>query len=50
MKINEKWHKTNRMPKNPKIEERIKWHFEHVKKCTCRPIPQKLQEEIDKKI
>ncbi|HEY4674383.1 MAG TPA: hypothetical protein VIH03_09470 [Nitrososphaerales archaeon] len=49
MKINEKWHNANPMPKNPTIERRIRWHLEHAKNCGCRPIPDKLQEEIKKR-
>jgi len=47
-KINAVWHKKNRMPKNPTSEERIKWHISHAKNCSCRPIPEKLKEEIRK--
>jgi len=50
MKINKEWHLKNRMPKNPSLEERIKWHIEHVKNCACRPIPKRLQTEIEKSI
>jgi len=46
MKINAEWHVKNRMPKNPTLEQRIKWHIEHEKNCACRPIPEKLREEI----
>jgi hypothetical protein len=42
MKINKEWHLKNKMPKNPTLDERIKWHLEHQKNCTCRPIPEKL--------
>lgn len=49
MAINKKWHEKNEMPKNPKLEERIKWHLEHKKKCACRPIPKKLCEEMEKR-
>jgi hypothetical protein len=35
-KINAKWHKENRMPKNATIAEKIKWHQGHSKNCTCR--------------
>lgn len=42
MAINEKWHKGYPMPKNPSLEERIKWHLEHKKHCACRHIPEKL--------
>jgi len=45
-KINKEWHLANKMPKNPTIEERIKWHQEHQKNCQCWPIPSKLLAEI----
>lgn len=48
MKINKTWHAKNKMPKNPSIEERTKWHKAHAKNCTCRPIPEKLMVEIKK--
>jgi len=37
------------MPKNPTIEQRIKWHLEHIKNCKCRPIPEKIIEEMKKR-
>ena len=43
MKINEKWHQANKMPKNGTLKERMEWHIEHIKNCGCRPIPEKLQ-------
>jgi len=49
MKINASWHKANRMPKNPTIEQRIQWHIEHAKHCVCRAIPEKLLAEIQKR-
>jgi len=49
MTINKEWHKKNKMPKNPSIKQRIKWHLAHSKNCACRPIPKKLIEEIKKK-
>jgi hypothetical protein len=45
-KINKEWHENNKMPTNPTLEERIKWHLEHQKQCSCRPIPAKVEEEI----
>jgi hypothetical protein len=48
MAINKEWHLKHRMPKNPTPEEKIKWHKEHAKHCDCRPIPEKLAEEIRK--
>lgn len=49
MNINKQWHEKNRMPKNPTLEQRITWHFEHQKHCKCRPIPQNLKQIIEKK-
>ena len=43
------WHRKNKMPKNPSIEERIKWAIEHKENCSCRPIPEKLLSEIKKR-
>lgn len=46
--INREWHESNRMPKNPTDDQRIQWHIEHAKNCSCRPIPQgviKLMQE-----
>jgi hypothetical protein len=48
MKINREWHLKNKMPKNPKPEERFKWHIEHAKNCQCREMSEKLKEEIKK--
>ena len=48
MAINKEWHRKNKMPKNPTFEQRMGWHFEHQKNCSCRPIPKKLAEEMKK--
>lgn len=47
MKINKEWHLANKMPKNPSLEQRIKWHKAHAENCNCRPIPDKLKKEIE---
>ncbi len=49
MKINKEWHEKNKMPKNAKFEERVKWHLAHQKNCNCRPIPDKLLSEMESK-
>jgi hypothetical protein len=46
MGINKEWHLKNKMPKNAKFEERVKWHLAHQKNCNCRPIPDKLLSEM----
>jgi hypothetical protein len=40
--MNAKWHEANPMPKNPTVEQRIRWHLAHQEQCKCRPIPAKL--------
>jgi len=47
--LNAEWRKKNKMPKNPKVEQRIEWHLEHKKHCKCRGIPEKLKEEMKKR-
>jgi hypothetical protein len=47
--MNKGWHAKNVMPKSATFEQRVKWHLEHQKHCTCRPIPKKLLEEMKRK-
>nr|PZN50326.1 MAG: hypothetical protein DIU61_15375 [Bacteroidota bacterium] len=49
MKTNREWHQRHRMPKNATLDERIQWHLEHQKHCSCRGIPEKLKEEMSKR-
>jgi hypothetical protein len=49
MKINKEWHQNNLMPKKPTLDQRIAWHLEHSRECSCRVIPPKLLEEIKKR-
>jgi hypothetical protein len=48
-KINKEWHKQHRMLKNATIAQRIEWHTEHARHCNCRPIPEKLKQEMSRK-
>jgi hemerythrin-like domain-containing protein len=48
-RLNAAWHAANPMPKNPTQEQRIEWHLEHQKHCSCRPAPQRLQAEIERR-
>jgi hypothetical protein len=48
-KINKEWHMKNKMLKNASEEQRIRWHLEHSKNCSCRPIPLKVLELMEKK-
>jgi len=45
-KTNKEWHEKHRMPKNATLAQRMAWHLEHAKNCSCRPIPDKLKQEM----
>ena len=49
MSINKDWHLANKMPKNPTLDQRIKWHLDHSKNCDCRALDGKILEEIIKR-
>ncbi len=41
-KPNAVWHKRNRMPRNPTLNQRVTWHLAHARACGCRPIPKSV--------
>ncbi|MFA5926808.1 MAG: hypothetical protein WCT32_00505 [Patescibacteria group bacterium] len=47
-KINAEWHRANKMPKNPSEQERVIWHREHQKHCSCAPVPRSIEIEVKK--
>lgn len=49
MKINKEWYLANKMPKNPTLDQRVKWHVEHARNCSCRALSGKILEEIKKR-
>ncbi len=49
MAINAEWHAKNRMPRNPTLDQRVKWHLEHVRHCSCRPVDADVLEEMKKR-
>ena len=43
MKINKDGHEKNKMSKDAYFEERVRWHKEHNKNCSCHSeSPKKL--------
>jgi hypothetical protein len=48
-RLNAEWHNANPMPKRPTLEQRIAWHIEHQKNCSCRPVPAGLRDELRKR-
>lgn len=49
MVINKEWHLAHKMPKNPTLEKRVKWHLEHVRHCDCRKLEGEMIEEFKKR-
>lgn len=49
MKINAEWHSKHKMPKNPTLDQRVKWHLDHARHCSCRPLEGQVLEEIKKR-
>jgi hypothetical protein len=34
------------MPKNATLDQRVAWHEEHARVCSCREMPDSMREEI----
>jgi hypothetical protein len=49
VKINAEWHSKHKMPENPTLDQRVKWHLEHARHCSCRRLEGKILEEIKKR-
>jgi hypothetical protein len=47
MAINKDWHLKNKMPKKPSLQQRVKWHEEHEKNCSCREMPKDIRKIIE---
>jgi hypothetical protein len=48
MKLNKTWHLAHPMPKNATLQQRVVWHLEHKKNCSCRDMPEKIKAAIVK--
>jgi len=49
MKLNREWHLAHKMSKNPSMDQRVEWHVEHARNCSCRKLEGKMLEEIRKR-
>jgi hypothetical protein len=49
-KLNKERHLTNKMPEKATLDQRIERHIQHSKNCACRPMPENIKKEIEKKI
>ncbi len=45
-KMNAEWHRVNRMPAEPTLDERLDWHVAHDKQCGCRKMPASIVAEL----
>jgi len=46
---NIEWHLKNRIPKNPTLDQRVKWYIEHVRNCACPPLDREVLEEVKRR-
>ncbi len=48
-KMNTRWHQSHKMPKNPTVAQRVRWHRGHLKYCACRTdVPASLKKYLEK--
>ncbi len=47
--MNKTWHQKNSMPAKATLAQRIKWHKEHQKHCSCRGVPKSLEKYFSEK-
>ncbi len=40
--MNRDWHMLHKMPTPATEQQRLKWHLEHARNCSCRPFPKGL--------
>ena len=49
MKINAEWHLKNRLPEDPTLDQRVKWHIEHARHCSCGSLDEEILDELKKR-
>jgi len=47
---NKERHLDNKMPPKATLDQKIKRHIEHATHCKCRPMPESIKKEIQKRI
>lgn len=43
-------HKLNKLRPFASIDEKVKWHIDHVANCKCWPMPRYVKKEIEKRM
>lgn len=46
---NTEWHLKHQLPKNPSLDQRVKWHMEHARNCSCPSHDEDILEELQKR-
>jgi hypothetical protein len=45
-RLNAEWHRANRIPAKPTLDQRIAWHLAHAEACGCRKMPAGIVAEL----
>ena len=48
-RLNAAWHKAHPMPKNPTLDQRVRWHVAHAAACACREMPTSIAAEVKRR-
>jgi hypothetical protein len=48
MALNKSWHLANKMPQHATLVQRVQWHIEHAKNCSCRQMPASIKAIVEK--
>ena len=40
--MNRDWHQQHKLPRSATEQQRLQWHLEHCRNCSCRPFPKGL--------
>lgn len=43
------WHSKHKLPENPTLDQRVKWHIKHARKCSCPSCDEDILEELKKR-
>lgn len=44
--MNKAWHKNHPIPAKATLDQRRRWHQQHVKACNCRSMPRSISDDI----
>jgi hypothetical protein len=49
MQINATWHLRHKMPADPTLDQRVKWHMAHARHCSCSAVDEEILEELKRR-